>query len=194
MDRDKSNNKGNRYNIVWGDYEEMIKHDPTKKIPPEWVIFSKIQNRDEKRRRVYFFINILWWILFGSGIIISLASTLVILHENIFPIEKPDTLWESVITVIIFLYFIIAIGSVAWLLEIKKENNEKYREEVYSFFQRYYDEADSRYKDWKISQIKTVLSITKRLREETGFNDFEIKEDICAIEEVYEELLKELEN
>lgn len=190
-----SKNKSQLHEVVWGEFEHLFKENPPSFFFHGWQVFGKIKERDERRSGWLTFFNVLWWLFFGSGIVISLAVTLTTLYENIFPIEMPDTFWQDLVYWIFIAYFLMAIGSIAWLINNNKQNNEKYRDEVYTFFQRYYDEAGKNYTDWKVSQLKNFLSVARGIREDPDFTDpWGIKEDLWEMQQEYEELLKKLKS
>ena len=192
----KKKDKYYRQNIVWGEYDEMIKKDPTKSLFRDLWVFRKIDERDRKRINRYFTLCVAWWFFVGAGLIISLIVTLFNLHEILFPLgaDSRGTFLDGTISLLFFFYFLLSFGSIIGLLKIKDEVFKEHEKEVYSFFDRRYEFAKKKFEDWKVSQLEGFLFVANRLRESDDFSDMAIKEEIWAMQEDYEELIKKIES
>jgi len=191
----KKKEKFHTDNIVWGDYDEMVKKDKSKSLINNWWVFNDINKRYERRINKLNFLYVVWWVIIGSGLVISLAHTLFDLHDLLFPIGggKNGTL-SGIVAMLFVFYFMLTIGSIVTLLSFKEKVNEKYREEVYSFFNRHYEFAEKEFKYWRISNLKSLISILDRLHSDPYLENGGLMDEVWETKGHYKELLDELEH
>jgi len=190
----KKEEKFHTDNIVWGAYDEMVKNDKSKRLINDWRVFEDINKRYERRINKLNFLYIVWWTIVGLGLVISLAHTLYDLHDLLFPLGGgKDSTLSGIVAMLFVFYFMFTIGSIAALLPLKGKVNEKYRQEVYSFFNRRYENAKRKFKTWQITEIKHYISILDKLNLDPYLENAGLMDEVWETKDYYKELLKELE-
>ena len=179
----------------WVDSEEMAKQFPTNAFIHDWFAYKKLKesNINNKRRRRHAFWVMIWWVFCGILTFISLAAGLVHIHDHFFPVGESASFWDAIIKILFTLFFLFALGTFIYILKIKNDIYEKYQEEVFDFFDRYYRDAERKFYSWEFELLDNLIFITDDLFMDPYLENAGVMSHIGELNTRYKELKKELE-